>query len=454
MLLTTHTVLKWNAKSKEYYESKGYIFTKYKDPFLVKVEDLSFGCTKRVMVQCDYCEKVDYKIYSSHLKQNENKFVINKDCCIDCIPKKQKESNLIQFGVESTNKLPEVIEKKRISKTFSQEIISEEFKKRDLILIGEYQRCDVPVEFICPIHKNEKPQYITFNNLKLGYGCHYCTKERIANFSRHSQEFIENEFYKNGLTLLDTYINANTPMKCICNIHQDIIQTKTYSSIYSGNGCKICGRIKAAMSNIQRHTMCDAKIEFEKRNYKLIEEEYINMSTKMRYICNLHPEHIQNISLTNLIQGNGGCYYCGIVRLTGENSVGWKGGITALSNYLRQFLYKSSWYLDSIKHNNYKCVITGKIFEELHHIHNFSDILLVTLKELNLPINKNIGDYTEDNLKLIESKFLELHYVFGFGVCFTKKTHAKFHSIYGKYNNTLEQLNDFIKNYNLIEGEK
>lgn len=43
MLLTKTILVKWNPSNRKWYESKGYIFSKWKDEFEVKVEDLTNG---------------------------------------------------------------------------------------------------------------------------------------------------------------------------------------------------------------------------------------------------------------------------------------------------------------------------------------------------------------------------------------------------------------------------
>lgn len=106
MLLTKTIKVKWNPKNKDWYESKGYKFTKWKDEFEVKVEDLSeSNSTVRVEVLCDYCleegkETIIKKSYHTYIQQNKNS-IIHKDCCKKCSPKKVKEISLVKYGVES-----------------------------------------------------------------------------------------------------------------------------------------------------------------------------------------------------------------------------------------------------------------------------------------------------------------------------------------------------------------
>jgi len=58
MLLSNTVINKWNPSIKKYYVEKGYQYTKMRDTFEVKVDDLSSGSNVFVEVKCDseYCE--------------------------------------------------------------------------------------------------------------------------------------------------------------------------------------------------------------------------------------------------------------------------------------------------------------------------------------------------------------------------------------------------------------
>ena len=58
---------------------------------------------------------------------------------------------------------------------------------------------------------------------------------------------------------------------------------------------------------------------------------------------------------------------------------------------------------------------------------NFSEILQETMEFLNLPIYKQINKYTDEELKSIEEKCLEMHYKYGLGVCLCEEEHKLFH---------------------------
>ncbi len=116
MLLTKEVEIKWHHSNKKHYESKGYIFTKYKDKFNVNIEDLLESSQVNIQTLCDYClqkgiEKICNKIYSNYIRDNKNG-IIHKDCCINCKNEKTKESNLLIYGVTNVNYLEKVKQKK------------------------------------------------------------------------------------------------------------------------------------------------------------------------------------------------------------------------------------------------------------------------------------------------------------------------------------------------------
>lgn len=113
MLLTEKVLVKWNPKTKRYYENLGYIYTRIGDSFYINVSELSDGSNIRVKCQCDYCGKeYDIAWYSYVLlKKKQNK----KDCCNnpECISLKSKESMIELYGVKNARDLDFVNDKIR-----------------------------------------------------------------------------------------------------------------------------------------------------------------------------------------------------------------------------------------------------------------------------------------------------------------------------------------------------
>lgn len=122
-----------------------------------------------------------------------------------------------------------------------------------------------------------------------------------------------------------------------------------------------------------------------------------------------------------------------------------KSSYIDLSEYVRR--NNSEWKKESMQNCNYKCVLTGKHFDDIHHIYGLNLILSETLELLNINIKENIEDYSEKELKSILETFRETQSKYPLGVCLTKRIHQQFHNTYGYGNNTKEQWDEFYLHY-------
>lgn len=181
----------------------------------------------------------------------------------------------------------------------------------------------------------------------------------------------------------------------------------------------------------------------KQNNYKIL-TPYTNANCKL--LIDFNCGHKPSLIRASHFSSGVGCKKCSIINKTGENSYLWKGGITPLHEYLRHKI--TSWKIDSMKKYNKTCAITGRKSSNniVHHIIGFSDILFETMDAVGLDIRENVSLYTEEELKSIEDKCLELHYKYGLGVVLCEEVHKEFHSIYGYGNNTPEQFEEFKNN--------
>jgi hypothetical protein len=103
--------------------------------------------------------------------------------------------------------------------------------------------------------------------------------------------------------------------------------------------------------------------------------------------------------------------------IKGEKSYLWKGGITPLNHKIRTSSEYKLWNKSNLERDNFTCQKCGQYGGELkvHHINNFAD-------------------------------FPELRLALDNGIVFCKTCHNNFHKIYGKQNNTKEQLQEFLTN--------
>lgn len=187
--------------------------------------------------------------------------------------------------------------------------VKEYFKGRNYVLLSnesEYKNNLSKLRFVCPKHGE---QLITFASLKKGSGCNLCGIESTKEKQKLDYNLVKEIFEKNQYILLSkNYINAHSKLSFVCMKHQEKgVQLITYNRIKSGSGCSYCGLERT--KNKLKHEFEYVKKKFDERNYLLLENDYINSQTKMRYICLKHDKYVQEITFNRLIRG-GGCKYC------------------------------------------------------------------------------------------------------------------------------------------------
>jgi len=172
MLLTKIVMMKWHGSNKKWYEDKGYKFTKYKDEFEVKVEDLTNGSGVLVEVKCDgenckhpYLKPMMWKDYLRTVKNG-------KYYCVKCV-KLFTANKMIQTKLEN-------------SKSFEQWCI--ENNRQDILHRWDYELNDCKPDkisyrssrkkywFKCPkgIHKSELKNVSDFAYGKCAIICKQC----------------------------------------------------------------------------------------------------------------------------------------------------------------------------------------------------------------------------------------------------------------------------------------
>jgi hypothetical protein len=200
---------------------------------------------------------------------------------------------------------------------FNFQHVDDLFAKNGYVLLSkenEYENVESKMKYICIKHKDNGEQFINVRQINSGHGCKYCGIEKQAESKRLDFEIIKQIFEKNNCILLSTkedYKNQNSKLKYICIYHPGKEQYATYNSIQLRNGCRYCGNEKIA--NARRIYEIDfVKEHFKSRGYELLEDTYKNCDVKLKYICNKHPEHIQEITFYNFYSLSQGCKYCAI----------------------------------------------------------------------------------------------------------------------------------------------
>lgn len=194
------------------------------------------------------------------------------------------------------------------------------------------------------------------------------------------------------------------------------------------------------MENIYHYLKISGRNDFVRINSL----EYKNANAKLSFTC-LVDGHKWEATWGSFYSGKTGCPLCGVEKRRGEGNGFWKGGYTPVTKCCRKIINR--WKIDSFITGNRTCDITGtKDDIVVHHLVSFNNILQEALNNTNLMLKKTIGDYSQDDIVLLQKEVLKLHYEYGLGVCLSKEVHDEFHSIYGRGDNTKEQYLEFKKN--------
>ncbi len=125
--------------------------------------------------------------------------------------------------------------------------------------------------------------------------------------------------------------------------------------------------------------------------------------------------------------------------LYGEKNGRWKGGISDLSVQLRRGIIE--WKNLSANFCDYKCILTGNRFQNIHHVISFDSILHTALTKLGVDKKNKVSEYTSEDYDLLRNEIIRLHSDTLYGACLCKELHELFHKEYTYYNST---INDFI----------
>lgn len=246
--------------------------------------------------------------------------------------------------------------------------------------------------------------------------------------------------------LSDTYIKNHAKLKWRC-LKDGHVWEASWASTQSNHGCPLCaGNIKHTLEQVKE------KVKEINPDIEILSKEYLRGKDKLDCKCKKCGNEWKATWL-NLGRGTG-CPVCANNALKGSGNPSWKGGSTHLNKILRKNIVE--WKKESMVSCDWKCVITGSKKYKIHHIYNFSNIMEEALVSLSLERSVRLGEYTDEEIVLINEKVIELHKKYGLGVCLEDSLHEEFHSIYGREDNTYEQFceyykfktgRDFIKDY-------
>lgn len=194
--------VKWSGSNKEWYTSRGYVYTKQGDIFDVKAKDLPKGSNVRINVICDICGKE----YGRSMKQYNNRPDKTICICKNCKAKKMNMDNRIRRAERQYEAILAICNQRDYGSLMSKS----EF-------IDKFVNINTCIEFLC---KKHGIQTMTIKEFLRAKRCHLCSWEELGNSRRHDTEYIKSviESY-NGNEWLnpDEYIGAtvkNLKIKC------------------------------------------------------------------------------------------------------------------------------------------------------------------------------------------------------------------------------------------------
>lgn len=123
LILPQKVKIKWTPTTRQYYESKGYVYTNFLEEFEVNAEDLTKGSSTPVNIKCDFCGSEKQMSYKDYLKLRSNLY-----CCPKCLShkKKYRDKNGILCFVEVPYRNKEWLYNEYIVKNRTAQEIAEE----------------------------------------------------------------------------------------------------------------------------------------------------------------------------------------------------------------------------------------------------------------------------------------------------------------------------------------
>ena len=242
-------------------------------------------------------------------------------------------------------------------------------------------------------------------------------------------EYISGE-YKNNTSLLT--------LKCKCgNIFE-----KNFRHFKRGqNRCPNCGK-KALANAKKRYTKEMVLKTLNERGITLL-SEYTDSYKNIECICS--KGHKFKTKYQYILYNNFGCLECSKNYYIGENANHYKGGESEVVDDLRKCI--KQWKFDVLKKYNFKCYFTDtKKDLVVHHLKSFMTIVQESCAELSLPLYRKFSEYQGDEFQKLKKLVIDKHTI-DIGIVLERKIHKKFHTLYGIYNNTKEQFNDFIEKH-------
>jgi transposase-like protein len=225
------------------------------------------------------------------------------------------------------------------------------------------------------------------------------------------------DYEKTGFAPEDITFASAKPVyfKCPKGIHES--EKKRVNTITSGPQnnfiCKKC-------NEEFRHDIKDMTgMKFGELTVLSLDQEKTRKQKEAYWLCQCSCGAIKSVRGASL--RNGVIKTCANRKIhwTGENASNWRGGVTPININIRNSEEYNRWRENVLKKDGYKCVVCGRDYKlEAHHIYPFS---------------------------LYEDKRFDIDC--GIIMCYDHHSmyaDGSFHKEYGTYDNTPEQLEEYI----------
>ncbi|UUV46168.1 HNH endonuclease [Bacillus phage vB_BanS-Thrax2] len=278
-------------------------------------------------------------------------------------------------------------------------IVREEIESRGCTLLNDYVDEKTKLIILCENGHERNCRYRDFKK----YNCKKCVNEEKLHKLITSIEEL-------GYTLITHPVNAKSVISAYCK-KGHIREAKIHNFLKFG--CPECTG-KNVKKNIE---IC--RSVFNSRGFRLIEDTYIDCKTPMKYLCSCGEE--KTASLDSIMNHDtDSCNKCKGKKVSGELAPNWQGGLTPKNSLLRRNSRYREWRTSVFIRDKYTCQCCNSVGGNLrgHHILNFSD-------------NEDIRYDINNGITLCDK-------------CHDIGQEGSFHDIYGTYNNTKEQLEEFL----------
>lgn len=325
------------------------------------------------------------------------------------------------------------------------------------------------------------------------YHCKDCaTKIRQEKRMQDNTDKFKKQCKKVGLTYISHFVkNSKYYVIAKCQCGKDIkiggVDLGQYAKNNKTYSCKKCAQAKRGLES--RISVEEIVKRCEAVNLKYISHDYINTGEEhMQTVVNVQcqcGEIINNVRLSNITEKMKKneiyiCKKCANKKMSefhiglhpseetrkkisenrkgktcGENHPNWKGGLRDIKIHLRNLPSVQQWRKNVYDRENNRCQLTGKKVHggnsDVHHLYGFNMIVLDAHEKQNIKVRPTVGEYSQDELKNIESYVNKWHENTSNGILLCEEVHKLFHSLYGSGDNTPEQFEEFKERY--LNGE-